>query len=117
MSLKWAGLLISMLAVTVLVDSCSMAGPRAALPPSRISSTPGRPEASTALPSPAAEPSASAVRSLSEIYTTTRDALLVIQAREGSGRALDVLSRFTQSEPGVSGVCHAISHDLGYATL
>lgn len=92
-----------MLAATALVGSCSTSVPDAAIPP--------------ALPAPVNEPSPLAIPPAPDIYSATRDDVLAILAREGSRSALEALGRLAHSEQGVSGVCHAISHDLGHAAL
>ncbi len=102
------GLVAMILGATALVGSCSTASPHAAAPPSTNSASPAAD--STPPPSPTR-------RKAAEIYSTTRDAVLAIQVQEGSRRALDALSLLAQRELGVSGVCHAISHDLGHAAL
>lgn len=72
--------------------------------------------AQTALTPTTGQASAAAVTTV-DVYSTTRDAVLLIQERDGSGRALSELGRLAREEAGVSGVCHAISHDLGHAAL
>ena len=102
------GLVAMILVATALVGSCSTALPHAAAPPSTNSASPAAD--STPPPSPTR-------RKAAEIYSTTRDAVLAIQVQDGSRRALDALSLLAQRELGVSGACHAISHDLGHAAL
>ena len=92
-----------MLAATALVGSCTTADLDTAIPP--------------ALPAPINEPSPLAIPPAADIYSTTRHDVLAILARKGSRSALEALGRLAQREPGVSGVCHAISHDLGHAAL
>ncbi|NQW73930.1 MAG: hypothetical protein HQ453_14485 [Actinobacteria bacterium] len=102
------GLVAMILGATALVGSCSTASPHAAAPPSTNSASPA---ADSTPPAPPTR------RKAAEIYSTTRDAVIAIQVQEGSRRALDALSLLAQRELGVSGVCHAISHDLGHAAL
>ena len=96
------------LGATALIGSCSTALPHATAPPSTNSASPA---ADSTPPPPPTR------RKAAEIYSTTRDAVLAIQVQEGSRRALDALSLLAQRELGVSGACHAISHDLGHAAL
>ena len=112
-----AGFVVAMVAATLLVGSCSARDPGGAVPPSGISASPAHPMTPPAPPAPAAQLPSPAPLTAAELYSATRDELLAIQAREGSGRALGALGRLAQSEQGVSGVCHAISHELGHAAL
>ncbi len=106
--MRRTGLVAMILGATALVGSCSTANPHAAAPPSTNSASPA---ADSTPPPPPTR------RKAAEIYSTTRDAVLAIQVQEGSRRALDALSLLAQRELGISGVCHAISHDLGHAAL
>ena len=112
-----AGVVVAMVAATLLVGSCSASVPGGAASPSGISASPAHPMTPSAPPAPAAQLPSPAPLTAAELYSATRDELLAIQAREGSGRALGALGRLAHSEQGVSGVCHAISHDLGHAAL
>lgn len=113
-------------AAAALLASCSMPAPSTA---TRLSSpSPGLLVEATPLakptldrpvsPSTSGPPSsATVVDSATDVYSRTRDRVLSIQARHGSARALDKLGRLVRNRAGVSGVCHAISHDLGHAAL
>ena len=117
MTSRGARALVVALTATALLASCSSAVPGVvppSTPPSTAPSTPAR----IVAPSSATTGQASAAAvTTADVYAMTRDAVLLIQARDGSARALAELSRLARKGAGVSGVCHAISHDLGHAAL
>ena len=51
------------------------------------------------------------------LYETTRDDLLGVLAERGPRAALAALDRLIRTQPAVSGLCHAVAHDLGHAAL
>ncbi len=50
-------------------------------------------------------------------YQQTRASVLAVLATSGPADALAELDRLIQEDPSVSGICHAVAHDLGHATL
>lgn len=50
-------------------------------------------------------------------YDQTREAVLAVLAASGPADALAELDRLIQVDPSVSGICHAVAHDLGHASL
>lgn len=50
-------------------------------------------------------------------YEQTRDAVLLVLDSQGPAEALAELDRLIHDDPSVSGICHAVAHDLGHATL
>ena len=101
------------LTAAALLASCSTSSPGTAPDPSPPA-TPAQAPAPS--PSMTGQASAAAVTA-ADVYSLTRDLVLSVQARDGSARALDDLGRLARDQAGVSGVCHAISHDLGHAAL
>lgn len=108
MTLRRARAVGVLITATALLTACSTSNPGTAPPPI----------AAPSLPTPGQASAAAVVTdAASDVYSATRDLVLAIQARNGSGRALSELARLAREEAGVSGVCHAISHDLGHAAL
>jgi len=50
-------------------------------------------------------------------YESTRDAVLSVLTVRGPADALQELDRLIRTDPSVSGICHAVAHDLGHAAL
>lgn len=50
-------------------------------------------------------------------YEATREAVLTVLDTDGQAAALAELDRLITTDPSVSGVCHAVAHDLGHAAL
>ena len=50
-------------------------------------------------------------------YEATRDAVLATLSASGPADALAELDQLIQDDPSVSGICHAVAHDLGHAAL
>lgn len=50
-------------------------------------------------------------------YEQTRDAVLTVLDTQGQAEALAELDRLIAADPSVSGICHAVAHDLGHAAL
>lgn len=50
-------------------------------------------------------------------YEETRDAVLLVLDTRGQADALAELDRLIAVDPSVSGICHAVAHDLGHAAL
>lgn len=67
--------------------------------------------------SSSASSSASSATSTPSLYEAQRDELLAVLETDGAHWALTELERRIKADPAVSGVCHAIAHDLGHAAL
>ena len=114
------------LTAAALLASCSTPGPGTATQPSKSSlattpaPTPRETPAQAQTPAPSTSPTgraSAAAMTAADVYSFNRDLVLSVLARHGSARALDTLGRLARNEAGVSGVCHAIAHDLGHAAL
>ena len=114
------------LTAAALLASCSPPGPGTATQPSKSSlattpaPTPRETPAQAQTPAPSTSPTgraSAAAMTAADVYSFNRDLVLSVLARHGSARALDTLGRLARNEAGVSGVCHAIAHDLGHAAL
>ena len=115
MTLRRSAAIGAVLTAAALLVSCSPSSP-GTTPVPTPPAAPAPAQASAPSPSITRQASAAAVTA-ADVYSLTRDRVLSIQARDGSARALDELGRLAREETGISGVCHAISHDLGHAAL
>jgi hypothetical protein len=52
-----------------------------------------------------------------DLYVTLRTKVLTTLRKHGPARALRALDVAVQREPAAQGVCHAVAHELGHATL
>lgn len=62
-------------------------------------------------------PTGSAAATPATPYEALRDRMLGILDRSGPGKALAALDKAIARNPEVSGICHAVAHDIGHATL
>ena len=58
-----------------------------------------------------------AVAASTVTYTAVASSSLAVLRRSGPERALDYLEARIRSNPAISGICHAVAHDIGHAAL
>lgn len=103
--------------VTVLLVSRPPSGGHAEHEPSTVAAGP---MSGSSAPAPTEDHSAAhpeVVVAEPGAYEQTRDTVLAVLAATGPADALVELDRLIHADPSVSGICHAVAHDLGHAAL